>query len=120
MSLKSEIVYARKLVEAGLDGIASTWEKSGDRVVEPLTAARVWVPASIGAATGLVGVCLNRNRRSVSAFAVGGLLGSILGFSAGMAWASREFSGTAVKTAIGKVNTVRDARWLEHNPIDYA
>ena len=120
MSVKSEIGYARKLVGAGLSGIASAWEKSGDRVVEPITAGKIWVPAGIGAATGLIGVCLHRSRRSPSSFAIAGLLGSILGFSAVMAWSSREFSGTAVRTARDQVNTVRDARWLERNPIDYA
>lgn len=120
MDLKSEIVYARKMVEAGVDGITAAWEKSGDRVVEPITTGRFWLPASIGAASGLVGVLLNRNRRSAAGFAIGGLIGSVLGFSAGMAWASREFSGEALKTAAGKVHTVLDARWLEHNPINYA
>jgi hypothetical protein len=51
---------------------------------------------------------------------MGGLVGSALGFGGGVAWASRGFTGTAARHAIRGVNNVRDARWLERNPIDYA
>jgi hypothetical protein len=37
-----------------------------------------------------------------------------------VAWASRRVTGSAAKRAIGGVNNVRDARWLERHPIDYA
>jgi hypothetical protein len=120
MNVKSDLVYARKLVEAGVNGVATAWEKAGDRPLEPMTGSAVWMPAGIGAAAGLLSVCLNRNRRSASSLAAFGLLGSVLGFGAAVAWASRDFSGTAVRTARHKVNTLRDARWLEHHPIDYA
>lgn len=120
MGLKFEIDYATDLVKAGLNGVTSAWETSGDRVVEPLTKPAVWVPATIGAATGLVGVYFQRDRKRFSSFIVGGLIGSAVGLSAAVAWASREFSGSAVRGARDRVNTVRDTHWLAHHPIDYA
>jgi hypothetical protein len=37
-----------------------------------------------------------------------------------LAWASRGYTGSAARGAIKKINVVRDARWLEKNPINYA
>ena len=42
------------------------------------------------------------------------------GFSGGMAYASRAVIRTAARSSARKVNAVRDARWLEKNPIAYA
>jgi hypothetical protein len=52
--------------------------------------------------------------------AAGGLVGSAVGFGAAMAWISRGATRAVARTTIQKVNKVRDARWLELNPINYA
>ena len=117
--LASDIAYFRNLVRAGLNGITSARnERSG--VFTPRWKAAAWTPALVGAAVGALSTCFDKDRRSVQRAAMGGLVGSALGFGGGVAWASRGFTGTAARHAIRSVNHVRDARWLERNPINYA
>ena len=59
-------------------------------------------------------------RRSASSVVIGGLLGSVVGWGAGVAWKSRHFAGAATTKAMRSIHAVRDAHWLEQNPIDYA
>jgi hypothetical protein len=116
-SLKSDISYLRNLIEAGVDGVTSAWKGTGDRGFKT---DGVWAPAAVGAGIGVMSVCLKRNRpRFKRKVAVCGLVGSALGFGVGVAWASRAFTGTAARSALQKVNGVRDAHWLERNPIAY-
>jgi hypothetical protein len=63
---------------------------------------------------------LDRNRKSASRTALGGLIGAALGLGAGLAWASRLHLAGAARTATRRVNATRDAHWLEAHPIDYA
>jgi hypothetical protein len=117
--LASDIAYFRNMVKAGLDGITSARnERSG--IFTPRWKAAAWTPALVGAAIGALSTCFDKKRRSVPRAAIGGLVGSALGFGGGVAWASRSFTGTAARHAIRGVNNVRDARWLERNPINYA
>ena len=117
--LASDIAYFRNLIKAGLNGITSARnERSG--VFTPRWKAAAWTPALVGAAIGALSTCFDKERRSVPRAALGGLVGSALGFGGGVAWASRGFTGTAARHAIRGVNNVRDARWLERNPINYA
>jgi hypothetical protein len=112
-SLKSDITYARYLIGAVLEGLNETPKAA------VLTSA-VWQPMAIGAAIGLLSASLNRGNKPAYRVAMGGLLGTAVGFSAGVAWTSRDFTGAVARSTIQKVNTVRDARWLEKNPIAYA
>ncbi len=117
-SLKSDITYFGKLLGAGWDGVTSA-RKADDRSAASAWTAAVWTPAAIGAAVGIVGASF-RNRRSGYRVALGGLIGSVLGLGSGVAWASRDVTEAAARNAVRRINTVRDARWLEKNPIAYA
>jgi hypothetical protein len=119
-SLKSDITYTRCLVQAVWDGVASTPERTASRASTPIMSGSFWAPVAIGAAVGLLSVGLRRRPRSGYRVAVGGLVGGTLGFGAGVAWASRDLTEAVARSAIRKVNGVRDARWLEKNPIAYA
>ena len=92
----------------------------GKRGFEPVLRNSVWVTTAIGGAVGALSVLLGRRRRSGYSTAFGGLVGSAIGFSGGVAWASRDFSGAVARSVIQKVTAARDARWLEKNPINYA
>ena len=118
--LESDITYARKLAEAGVNGVTSVWNEPGDRAFAPVLRNSVLVTTVIGGMIGALSALLGGRRRSGYGTALGGLVGSAIGFGGGVAWASRDFTGAAARSAIRKVNTVRDARWLEKNPIDYA
>jgi hypothetical protein len=118
--VRSDIAYARNLVGAGLDGVSSAWKETGSHAFAPALTGAVWGPIAIGAAAGILTACLNRKRRSGFIVAMGGVVGSALGLGAGVAYVSRGVTGAVARGAMRKVNTVRDARWLEKNPIAYA
>jgi hypothetical protein len=117
---ESAFVYFKQLVRAGLDGIDSARNERDGRVFTPPLQTVVWTPTAIVATIGMLSAHLIGKRKSVSRVALGGLAGSVLGFGAALAWASRDFIGPAARTAVRRVDAVRDAHWLESHPIDYA
>ena len=118
--IESDLTYLKQLVRAGLDGIDSArHELDGGILTSPLQTV-VWKPAVVGATVGMLGTHLMGNRKSASRVAMGGLVGSVLGFGAALAWASRGFIRPAARAAARRVNATRDAHWLETHPIDYA
>ena len=119
-TLEADLAYVKQLIGAGWAGIASARRQtdSGEFMPPPKTAP--WMPTMLGAALGMLGARLVAKRRHASGVAMGGMVGSIVGFGAAMAWASRVSVGLAARGAIHSVNAVRDERWLAMNPIDYA
>jgi hypothetical protein len=118
-SLQSDVTYVKDLVGAGWAGIDSARQESGQCVITPAFKRTVWLPIAVGAALGVLAVCSKGGRKTRHAV-LGGVVGSVIGFGGGVAWASRGITGAAARGAIQKVSTVRDARWLEKNPIAYA
>lgn len=118
--LSSDIAYFNNLVRAGLDGVASARNETHGSVFAPPVKHAALAGAAVGAAIGVLSTCFDKGRRSVPRATIGGLVGSVVGFVGAMAWASRRFTGTATRRAMRGVNSVRDARWLERHPIDYA
>jgi len=120
MSLECNAAYVRRLAKAVLDGITSAPKATAGKTIPSFLRGSGWAPTAIGAAIGVLSASLSRKRRSGYRLAVGGLAGSALGFGAGVVWASRDTTGAIARRTIQKVNSVRDAHWLEKNPIDYA
>jgi hypothetical protein len=122
-SLKSEVIYARDIFKAGLDAAASAG-KSVPGKEPPANLGRVsksaLAPAALGAAIGILSVYLGRKARSGNTAFLGGLLGGALGFTGGVAWGTRQQTRQCCQTAAQNVQAVRDARWLEKNPVAYA
>jgi hypothetical protein len=118
--LKSELGYARNLVAAGRDGIASARREFDGRLLAPASKTAVLPPAVIGAGIGLLSSSIAGNRRSASRLAIGGLVGTAIGLGAAVAWRSRHFTARAARNAARRIGAVADQRWLEKNPIDYA
>jgi hypothetical protein len=113
------VAYLKQLIGAGFEGISSTRNELGGRVLTHPLKAVVWTPAAIGATVGALGARLSGNRKA-STIAMGGLVGGIVGSGAALAWASRGFAGLAARRSIRLVSAVRDTHWLEIHPIDYA
>jgi len=113
----SDARYVVNLIQAGMDGVISARNATD---IPPVLSGPVWAPAAIGAAVGAWTASRNHNRKSGYHVAMGSLLGTALGLGCGMAWASRAFIGALARGGMRKVDIVRDARWLEQNPIDYA
>ena len=118
--MSSDFTYFKQLVGAGLNGIAAARQESHGRVFTPSLQTIAWTPAAIGATVGALGARLVRRDKSASGVAIGGLIGSLFGFGAALAWASRDFTGPAARKTLRGVNAVRDAHWLETHPITYA
>ena len=114
---KSNTRYVMDLIHAGADGAASARRAAG---APPVFNRSTWVPAAVGAAAGVATATLANRRRSNYGLAVAGLVGAAFGFGCGMAWASRTVLKAIARDAARNISTVRDARWLEKNPIDYA
>ena len=123
--LSSNIDYAKNLVDSGLAGACAAQENvlKGQCVGTVLSrsARRSWPPAAIGLGIGaLCGFLASRRKRSPGTVVACGLIGGAAGFGAGMIWGTRQLTGSMAEAAMKNINGVRDARWLEKNPIDYA
>lgn len=120
---KSEVEYGRKILNSGLEGARSGREAFlHGRPLTPFfgeSVRKALAPAVVGACLGVVGCSGNRHRSTGRALAFG-LLGSVVGFGAGMIWASRPLTTSVVSSALRKMSRVRDEHWLERHPIDYA
>lgn len=120
---KSEVEYGRKILNSGLEGARSGREAFLDgRPLTPFfseSVRKALAPAAIGACLGILTGSGNRGRSAARAL-VFGLLGSAVGFGAGMIWASRPLTASVLSSAVRKISRVRDERWLQRHPIDYA
>jgi len=117
-TLSSNFDYARSLIDAGLQGIVSAGREAGG-LARPNLRRDELLPAVIGAGIGILSASLTGDRKSTTRIAAGCLVGGALGFGLGVAWGSRDFTRSAVQGALRNMNTLRDDRWLEKNPIAY-
>ena len=120
---RSEVEYGRKVLNSGLEGARSGREAflSG-RPLTPLLSESVrnaCKPAAIGAGVGVLGSC-SGSRKSIGRVLAFGLLGGAIGFSAGVVWQNRRLVASTARGAWRNIDEVRDERWLEKHPIDYA
>jgi hypothetical protein len=81
--------------------------------------SKIWVPTVAGATIGVLSAWINKSHPRSGRAALGGVVGSALGFGVGVAWTSPEFTRDAARCAIRKIHAVSDAHWLEKNPICY-
>jgi hypothetical protein len=125
----SNVEYARKLASSGLEGAGRGREEflQGEPVGPFLTeAARQAVgPAVAGACLGALGAGLGRrhpggNCKSAGRTLAFGLLGGVIGFGAGLAWRTQGLAANIARRSLENTRPVRDERWLERNPINYA
>ncbi len=121
---KSSVDYGQRLVNSALEGAREGEEEflKEDSLSPLLTASarHALVPALIGAYFGAFGGSLAQRRRSTSKAVAFGLLGGAIGFSAALAWESRQISASVASGAWKRVQQTRDERWFEKHPIDYA
>ena len=122
--LKSNAEYGQELIESGVEGAREAAQEAFKR--EPAgkilgrAACRSALPAAVGAAVGSVTGYFGNKRQPVAGVIGGILLGGLAGFTCGLAWNTRRITGQMARRVMENVNDVRDAHWLETNPIDYA
>lgn len=120
----SNLEYGRKLVNSGLEGARRGEEEFlHGRPLAPFlgdSARTAFMPAAIGACVAALGCRAANGHRTATRAVAFGLLGSVVGFAAGMAWCTRRLTSSVATGARKRVEAVRDEHWLEANPIDYA
>ena len=121
---KSEVQYGRKVLSSGLEGARSGREAFlHGRHLTPYLSESVrnaLKPAALGACIGVLGTCPGNRNKSISRVLAFGLLGSAIGFGAGIAWQDRRLAASVARGALRNIGRVRDEHWLEGHPIDYA
>jgi hypothetical protein len=122
--LKSNIGYGHELLESGIAGADAARRRILDEgeLASDLTDAAIqsWKPAVAGALLGAAVGFLCEDRKTRRGALLGGVIGASVGFIGGAAWESRRITGILASSAMKEVNTRRDSRFLEENPIDYA
>jgi hypothetical protein len=114
------LTYLKQLAGIALDGVVSARREIDSKVLRLPLQSSLWAPAAIGGVIGMLGGSMTGNRKPSSRTAVGGLVGTIVGFGAGLAWASAPALRPIVRTSGRRMTAIRDARWLATHPIDYA
>ncbi len=121
---RSNANYGRQLVRSGLEGARSGREaflKEGDLAPFLSTSLRHALgPAAFGLCLGLMSSYPAKRPQCRSRAVAFGLLGSLVGFGAGLAWESRRLTASIASGVVDSVEKVRDEHWLEKHPIDYA
>jgi hypothetical protein len=121
---RSEVEYGRKVLNSGLDGARSGREAFlHGRSLTPFLGESVGnalKPAAVGACLGVLGSFSGSRHKSIGRTLAFGLLGSAIGFGAGVVWQNRRLAASVAGGALRNIDRVRDEHWLEKHPIDYA
>ncbi len=122
--LTSNVEYGRKLVASGYKG-ASAGQQSflAGRTLKfflDQAARQSLSPAAAGVCIGALGGYLSRRSRPGSRAWLCALAGGTLGFGIGFSWRTRRLAADIAGSALRGMDTIRDERWFERNPIDYA
>jgi hypothetical protein len=122
--VETNVQYGRKLAGSSMEGANSGREKflQGEPLAPFLSEAalRALKHAAAGVCLGILVASLSRNRRSARRALACGALGGAIGFGAGLTWRTRRLAASMGRGAFKKMTGVRDERWLERHPIDYA
>lgn len=121
---KSSAEYGRDLLNSGIEGARSGREAflHGESLT-PLLSESVrgaFKPAFLGACLGMLSSYPRNREQSLGKLLAYGLLGSAIGFGAGVIWESRHLTASAACSALRNIHRVRDEHWLTRHPIDYA
>jgi hypothetical protein len=118
--IRSNVDYARKIVGSGIAGAKYGREAFSSQ--EPLSpflsesASKALKLATLGACIGALGGHFARKHKPI-AFA---MLGGMIAFAAAFSWTTHPLTASMGRGALKKVRSVRNERWLQKHPIDYA
>jgi len=122
--LKSEMEYGRDLAGSGWQGARAARDSffQGKPVSEVLSHSvrASWAPTVVGAGVGALCALVAQRRKPKTAAVVAlGVVGGVLGFTAGVAWDTRELSSGMARGAMRNMSPVRDSHWLGKHPINF-
>jgi hypothetical protein len=121
---KSEVEYTRDLADSGWTGALAAWESlSREQEVGQVlsrSARASLAPAMMGAGFGaLCALFLQRKKPNRPIALAMGLAGGFVGFTAAVAWETRELSSEVARGAWRQMSTARDSHWLDRHPINF-
>jgi uncharacterized membrane protein YeaQ/YmgE (transglycosylase-associated protein family) len=118
--LKSEVEYGRDLADSGWQGARSALlDKPVGEILSHSVRAS-WAPTVMGAGIGaLCGLIAQRRKPKTSVVVAMGVVGSFVGFSAGVAWETRQLSSGIARGAMRNIGSTRDSHWLGKHPINF-
>jgi len=74
----------------------------------------------MGAGVGaLCALLAERRKPRPVAIVVMGVVGSFVGFTAGVAWETRQLSSGIARGALRNIGSTRDSHWLGKHPINF-
>ncbi len=122
--LKSEVEYGRDLADSGWQGARTAADSifQGEHVGAVLSrsARASWLPTVLGAGVGALCVFVAQRRKpKPAALVVMGVVGGFVGFSAAVAWETRQISSGIARGALRKIGSTRDSHWLGRHPINF-
>jgi hypothetical protein len=126
---ESNFDYARKLASSGLEGAGFGRDEflQGESVGPFLTEAarQALASAAVGVCLGTLGSRFARsdsrgNRKPAGRTVAFSLIGGVIGFAAGLIWNTQGLAANAARRGFEHTRPVRDERWLERHPINYA
>ena len=126
---EANLEYARKLATSGLQGAGHGREEflHQEPVVPFLAEAarQALAPAALGACLGRLGSYfatrdVRGNRKPANRRLAITLLGGMIGFGAGLVWNTQGLAAHVARRGFEHTRSVRDQRWLQRHPINYA
>src|SRR5208282_4995409 len=108
--LKSEVEYGRDLADSGWQGArtALLGKPVGDILSHSVRAS--WAPTVMGAGVGaLCALVAERRKPRPAVVIVMGVVGSFVGFAAGVAWETRQLSSGIARGAMRNIGSTRDS-----------
>ena len=121
--LKSEVEYGRDLADSGLQGARTACDSmlNGEAVgtVFSRSARASWAPTMMGAGVGALCGLLAQRKPNTTAVLAMGVVGSFVGFTAGVAWETRQLSSGMARGAMRNIGSTRDLHWLDRHPINF-
>jgi hypothetical protein len=124
----SDFDYARKLASSGVEGAGFGREEflQGECVGPFLTEAarQALAPAAVGVCLGTLGGRLTRGEarsgKSAGRILAFSFIGGVIGFAAGLICNTQGLAANVARRGFENTRPVRDERWLERHPINYA
>lgn len=122
--LKSEVEYGRDLADSGWQGARSARDSmlhgEAGRAILSRSARASWAPTVMGAGFGaLCGLLAQRKKPNTTVVVAMGFVGSVVGFTAGVAWETRQLSSGMARGAMRGIGSTRDSHWLSKHPINF-
>jgi xanthosine utilization system XapX-like protein len=79
-----------------------------------------WAPSVMGAGVGALCALVVQGRKPKPPVVVAmAVVGGFVGFTAGVAWETRQLSSEIARGAMRKIGSTRDSHWLGKHPINF-